>query len=127
MQSLSVITACIPYIKNVLIALESGMFQTGHFHLATIRNGSIRSDGRHPTRTESVTAIETGVSNDTTKDKISHDIESSEGIQANPFLAQNTATAEPVAPNEEWDGDSQSSQARIIKQTLGWQVNYEAS
>lgn len=32
-QNLSVITACIPYIKNLLLGLESGFFQTGHFHL----------------------------------------------------------------------------------------------
>lgn len=32
-QGLSIITACIPYIRNLLIGMESGMIQTGHFRL----------------------------------------------------------------------------------------------
>ena len=39
-QCLSVVTACIPYIRSVLVGMESGMFQTGHFHLDTLRKAS---------------------------------------------------------------------------------------
>ncbi|KAI1738161.1 hypothetical protein F4680DRAFT_426289 [Xylaria scruposa] len=32
-QGLSIITVCIPYIRNLLLSIESGMIQTGHFRL----------------------------------------------------------------------------------------------
>ncbi|KAI0883456.1 uncharacterized protein GGS22DRAFT_31024 [Annulohypoxylon maeteangense] len=32
-QALSIITVCIPYIRNLLLGMESGMIQTGHFRL----------------------------------------------------------------------------------------------
>ncbi|KAI2466143.1 hypothetical protein F4781DRAFT_366040 [Annulohypoxylon bovei var. microspora] len=32
-QGLSVITICIPYIRNLLLGMESGILQTGHFRL----------------------------------------------------------------------------------------------
>jgi hypothetical protein len=32
-QGLSIITVCIPYIRNMLLSMESGMIQTGHFRL----------------------------------------------------------------------------------------------
>lgn len=32
-QNLSVITVCIPYVRNVLVELESGLLQRGAFHL----------------------------------------------------------------------------------------------
>jgi len=32
-QGLSIITVCIPYIRNLLLSMESGMIQTGHFRL----------------------------------------------------------------------------------------------
>ncbi|KAI6081283.1 hypothetical protein F4821DRAFT_249690 [Hypoxylon rubiginosum] len=38
-QGLSIITVCIPYIRNFLLGIESGMIQTGHFRLPS-RPGS---------------------------------------------------------------------------------------
>ncbi|KAI1455325.1 hypothetical protein F4805DRAFT_436384 [Annulohypoxylon moriforme] len=32
-QGLSIITVCIPYIRNLLLGMESGMIQTGHYRL----------------------------------------------------------------------------------------------
>ncbi|KAI1121350.1 hypothetical protein F5Y10DRAFT_288532 [Nemania abortiva] len=32
-QGLSIITVCIPYIRSLLLSMESGMIQTGHFRL----------------------------------------------------------------------------------------------
>ncbi|KAI0015392.1 hypothetical protein F4780DRAFT_773572 [Xylariomycetidae sp. FL0641] len=32
-QGFSIITVCIPYIRNMLLGMESGMIQTGHFRL----------------------------------------------------------------------------------------------
>ncbi|KAI0168941.1 hypothetical protein GGR52DRAFT_497692 [Hypoxylon sp. FL1284] len=41
-QGLSIITVCIPYIRNLLVGMESGMIQTGHFRLQS-RHGTERS------------------------------------------------------------------------------------
>ncbi|KAF2803039.1 uncharacterized protein BDZ99DRAFT_454335 [Mytilinidion resinicola] len=37
-QGLSIITVCIPYIRNLLLGMESGMIQTGHFKLPNRRS-----------------------------------------------------------------------------------------
>lgn len=37
-QGLSIITVCIPYIRNLLLGMESGMIQTGHFRLPDRHN-----------------------------------------------------------------------------------------
>jgi hypothetical protein len=39
-QGLSIITVCIPWIRNLLLGIESGMIQTGHFGLPTHRSMS---------------------------------------------------------------------------------------
>ncbi|KAI1390833.1 uncharacterized protein F4822DRAFT_164400 [Hypoxylon trugodes] len=36
-QGFSIITVCIPYIRNMLLSMESGMIQTGHFRLPSRR------------------------------------------------------------------------------------------
>ena len=41
-QSLGVISQCIPYIRNLMLGLESGMIRTGHFRL---RNNDKASPG----------------------------------------------------------------------------------
>lgn len=46
-QGLSIITVCIPYIRNLLLSMESGMIQTGHFRLQNKR--SLETQLRLPT------------------------------------------------------------------------------
>lgn len=127
-QSLSVITACIPYIKNALSGVESGMFQTGHFGLATLRKEHTRNDEPYSSTTRSGTAATVDVptlASKSTDHKTSHAGRPVETPRINPFPAQNTAVAEAVTPNEEWDRGSQSSQANIVKHTRAWEVAYE--
>lgn len=127
-QTLSIITACIPYIKNVLVGVESGMFQTGQFGLATLRKSPQRTQQHDSSAAKSGKESATGTSGSgrhQSPDRISHDIVTSGTPQINPFSAKNTATAEPVSPVEEWDGDSQSSRANIIRETREWHIDYE--
>ena len=128
MQNLSVITACVPYIKNVLLGVESGMFQTGRFRLATLRKNSQRNQeydlsGARSGK-EAVAAPSALCSRQTPEGISLHDV-ADETPQKNPFSAENTATAESVTPIEEWDGGSQSSRAKIIRETREWYVDYE--
>lgn len=128
-QSLSIITACIPYIKNVLLGLESGMFQTGHFGLATLHKSPQRTQehGSSVARSGKENATgSSGLRSHQSPDGISHEFGAGGIPPMNPFTAKNTATAEPVSPVEEWDRDSESSRANIIRETREWHVGYEA-
>ena len=128
-QSLSVITACVPYIKNVLLGIESGMFQTGHFGLAILHKSPHRTQEHDSSAARSGKTAATGPSalrSQQSPDEISHDIVANGTPQINPFSAENTATAESVTPVEGWDRDSQSSRANIIRETREWYVGYEA-
>ena len=128
MQNLSVITACVPYIKNVLLGVESGMFQTGRFRLATLRKNSQRTQeyGLSGARSGKETVAEpSALCSRPMLEGISHDNVANGAPQKNPFSAENTATAESVTPIEEWDGGSQSSRAKIIRETREWYVDYE--
>lgn len=128
-QNLSVITACVPYIKNVLVGVESGMFQTGRFRLATFRKNSQRNQEYDLSGARSgkeTVAESSAVPSRQMPEEISHHNVANETPQKNPFSAENTATAESVTPTEEWDGGSQSSRAKIIRETREWYVDYEA-
>jgi hypothetical protein len=99
-QSLSVITACVPYIKNLLLGVESGMFQTGHFELSTLRKDSRKPKERQgkgvttkiPTRLEDH-------SNLLGSQDIPHP-------RTNHSYSENSATAELVTPQRVWDAES---------------------
>ncbi len=128
-QSLSVITACVPYIKNALLGVESGMFQTGRFGLATLQKSPQRTQEHSSSAARSGKENATGTSglrSQRSPDLISHDNVTNETPYINPFLAESTATAEPVTPVEEWDEGSRSSQAQFIRETREWYVGYEA-
>ena len=128
-QNLSVITACVPYIKNVLLGVESGMFQTGRFRLATLRKTSLRNqeyDESGAGSGKETVAESSALGSRQLPEGISHDDVANGTPQKNPFSAENTATAESVTPTEEWDGGSQSSRAKIIRETREWYVDYEA-
>lgn len=128
-QSLSVITACVPYIKNVLVGVQSGMFQTGRFGMATLHKSPQRTQGQDSSVSRSGkenTITTSGIHSHRSPDRVSHDVVANGTRQTNPFSGENTATAEPVTPIEEWDVDSQSSRANIIRETREWHVGYEA-
>lgn len=128
-QNLSVITACVPYIKNVLLGVESGMFQTGHFGLVALPKSPHRIQEHDSLGARSGKEIATGTSalrSHQSSDDISHGIVANGRLQDNPVSAENTHTAESVTPVEEWDGDSQSSRANIIRETRKWYVDSKA-
>ncbi|KAI3335886.1 hypothetical protein F4824DRAFT_510456 [Ustulina deusta] len=45
-QGLSIITVCIPYIRTLLLGMESGMIQTGHFTLPSTQSGEVELPSR---------------------------------------------------------------------------------
>ena len=122
-QNLSVITVCIPYIKNALIGLESGMLQTGDFHLrrpsaiSTLKNKSNPSSGSKDQRT--VVA-----SYNDSQSAQRHSLELNTITEHNPFPANCKVVTKSSRENNAWDEESQSSQTGIIKKTTEWRIDH---
>ncbi|KAI1445803.1 hypothetical protein F5Y02DRAFT_426403 [Annulohypoxylon stygium] len=56
-QALSIITVCIPYMRNLLLGMESGMIQTGHFRLPSRQGTEIEIPLQHITVSEMSTTL----------------------------------------------------------------------
>jgi len=110
-QNLSVIAVCIPYLKNFLLGLESGMFQTSDFQLRKASHTPENSYGRLGSALTGRRPIDTYVQNR------SENFGEAENLAIGPPNAQNTTAAESPAGVASWDGQSQSSQTKIIKRT----------
>ena len=126
-QNLSVITVCIPYIRNVLVGLESGMLRTGAFHLRKLSATTTTNTGSHPS---GASKKKPPTADSTRLNHIEDPTGSCDYIEdyppdVGPFHANNTAVVEASTPMEGWDGESQSGQAKIIKQTTEWRVDYD--
>ena len=124
-QNLSVITVCIPYIKNFLLGLESGMIQTGDFRMRKTSNKSTPNNGSLPhsnSRRHGPVEVSTG-HDDTLTGSTSYEPNEADH---SALGANNTATIESSAANANWDGESQSSEAKIIQKTTEWRVDYDA-
>jgi len=110
------------------MGFESGMFQTGDFHLRRRGGAKISepsqelshdsehnlaraSRGFHSTRMDGDRQIYTG--DDPENDHASR--------------GRNTTRAEATTPDEHWDDESQSSQAQVIRTTREWIVDHDDS
>ena len=105
------------------------MFQTGRFRLATFHKNSHRNQEYDVSGARSgkeTVAEPSALNSRQLPEGMPHDDMANGTPQKNPFSAENTATAESVTPTEEWDGASQSSRAKIIRETREWYVDYEA-
>ncbi|KAL8695664.1 MAG: hypothetical protein Q9224_003251 [Gallowayella concinna] len=113
-QSLSIITACIPSLKPFLESLESGMLRSDDLRRRGI--GGVYGYGSH-----NLTHLSTSRSNGK-KEKVNLASNPSAGKQYK--LPGNISTVVSVNRNEdpERDSDSQKSSARIIKYTRTFSV-----
>ncbi|KAL8699457.1 MAG: hypothetical protein Q9224_001399 [Gallowayella concinna] len=124
--SLSIITVCIPYIRNVLLGFESGMFQTGHFRLGKlgqVRNARLNSPPKDVSNTTGTAATDSlGQACDRDGTQV-FDGQAPQ-IENVPF-ERNQVVAEAITPDAYWDTGSQTSQANIIRTTREWIVDYD--
>lgn len=125
-MSLSVVMVCIPYMRSVIMGLESGMFQTGAFHLGNLRT-SKSTDHNSPSGTGSKSTGTTPLVVPS-GGRIHGECQIFAGTDTRDGeapLGQTTSVAEATIPRENWDMESQSSQAKIIKTTREWAVDYD--
>ncbi|KAL9620523.1 MAG: hypothetical protein Q9160_004992 [Pyrenula sp. 1 TL-2023] len=111
-QNLSIITVCIPHVKNLLLGLESGMFQTGDFQIRRRSRPSSEFTGGSFSR--SLRLMQLKVSRPTTggskpPHRSQYDLESDGESQRDLKLE-----SEPGVIGGSSVAESQSSQARII-------------
>ena len=122
-QNLSVITVCIPYVRNVLVGIESGLLQTGAFHLHKLSATTTENTRSHPSATSKGTENKGTIGR--LEDTDSFGILGRDASVVGPFHSNNTAVIGANTPPEEWDAESQSSRANIIEQTTEWMVERE--
>ena len=125
--ALSIITACIPYLKPFLEALETGMIRAD--------GGAIsRSQGFGYKKRYTSGYIKHGDSSKLSSKQSRSQVNN--GVELNPLRVPDqkpldgspgTQTATVVGkPNEgDSDNDSQTSQSKIIRKTVGWSVTDE--
>ena len=127
-MSLSVITACVPHIRDVLVGFESGMFQTGDFSLKRLAGSNVLGKGKKgdgDSKNTTTTAPSRSTSTKLSRVRQDERVYAGEGLRLGqtPYQA-NTTIAAATTPDELWDVESQSSQARIIRTTMEWTVKH---
>jgi hypothetical protein len=123
-QCLSIVTACVPYLKPFLDSLESGQMRADDLRRRGKTgvsgyggSGSTPHSGRSRTaKPEPIDAIATAGS------QHSHLHELVDLANAKRRSATMTSAKEP---NPGWDGQSHSSQTVLIQQTRTWDVDVE--
>ncbi|KAL8825326.1 MAG: hypothetical protein Q9191_004485 [Dirinaria sp. TL-2023a] len=118
-QSLSLITACIPYLKPFLQALETGMIRANggaQIHGYGTAYGSGSSKRLKPLSSKGNRRQLNGVRMN------SLGYAPGEGQLGGNLPNHQTVTVTSRRHAGDSDGDSQSSESKIIKKTVGWSV-----
>lgn len=122
--NLSVITVCIPYMRSALMGIESGMFQTGNFHLRRLGAGKPPQETQHPSEGSggsAVVAPKISELNQINEDGL---IYTGSNLGMADALGERNTIVKATTPDEHWDDQSQSSHTRIIKTTREWTIDY---
>ena len=126
-MSLSVITVCIPYMRNVLMGFESGMFQTGAFRLDNLGTSKTTNHDSPPgAGSEAIATTNSAPHTSSHRRGECHIFTGMDTREAEQPLGQIASVAEATMPRDDWDEESHSSRAKIIKTTREWAVEYDS-
>ncbi|KAJ8067126.1 hypothetical protein OCU04_004501 [Sclerotinia nivalis] len=123
-QCLSIVTACVPYLKPFLDSLESGMLRTDDLR----RRGGTTVEGYRDVNAKSSEGSKRAKITKMISQKLSltsrDDEDNQELVDFVPSHPAGQSDA-VIAVDEGflWDGQSQTSQSRIIKKTRTWKVD----
>ncbi|KAL9102713.1 MAG: hypothetical protein Q9163_002176 [Psora crenata] len=121
-QALSIITACVPYLKPFVEALETGMIRAETGHRSDMDGFS--SCGRNKKSPSLTNNSNSNPSNSVQK----HPLKPLPRKTVYPYGAKvegQSAMVSSEGRQTDADAESQSSQSRIIKMTVGWTVTDE--
>ena len=122
-QNLSIITACIPYLKPFLESLETGMLGSNDHHRHRL-SATYRNTDETVTSTESVSLRHSLAKILRGSPKVSK-TSTAISLQIAAGSPQQSVTVWAGHSNNDvspWDAASQGSQAKIIRQTRTWTV-----
>jgi len=121
--TLSLVTACIPYLKPFLEALETGMIRA---------DGGAVSRGRGFGYGHSQNSLKKYGNSSRISNKPSRSQLSGLRMETLPYAGEKnsdssrqTATVSAKGHGNDSDNESQSSQSKIIRKTVGWSVTEE--
>lgn len=125
-QNLSIVTACVPYLKPFYLGLESGMIRTDDLR----RHGLIGVYGygddesaKSSTRRGPRNTVGSAKSTTSTGLRKLEVQTAARNTQLNPNNLVGVEASSGVKAAD-WDRESQTSQSRIIKQTRTWGVDF---
>ena len=131
LQSLSIITACIPYLKPFLESLESGLIRSDDLR----RMGMTDMYGNGTEKMNSSQGSRQVIPNSRRTSERPHELSSMRKelgtTNAKSFVIDTGAPATAIGTahgdsdhHHSWDADSQSSQSKIIKKTttMSWAI-----
>lgn len=122
--NLSIITACIPYLKPFFESLESGMIRSDDLR----RRGMKLPYGSGSGKSAGSTMLGSGKapSRIAKSPDVSHELgQVSPNTGSFNFGHQANSTTITATMRDDWDDGSDTSQSKIIRQTTTWAVNAE--
>lgn len=136
-QCLSIITTCIPYLKPFLTSLESGLYRAddlrrrgvSDIHEYSNSRSNIQKSGEFRSGTYQSKSDQSKLGKVLSKvfrqGSEGHELQTmpTTSLQLRPDPAAAVSVVE--GDRGEWDGQSQSSQSRIIKETRTWNVQIQ--
>lgn len=121
-QNLSIITACVPYLKPFFESLESGMIRSDDLRRRGMKfpygYGSGKSAG---STTQGQSQTPSRLAKSSEKSHELRDISGTDSVGFGHHANETTITA----TRDDWDEGSETSQSKIIRQTTTWTVNAE--
>jgi len=123
-QTLSLVAACIPYLKPFMVSLETGMLRAdggAQSRSHGFKYGIRSTDSYNKYRVSSKPSSKQSRSQlgDVRMDNLGF------SKLGDAIPSKQSAAATATDPNPDWDNDSQSSQSNIIRKTVGWSVTEE--
>ncbi len=121
-QSLSIITACIPYLKPFFESLESGMLDNDTLRregMTELRDFSTKSTGAaHKSRSSDVRSASTGMKKSPRLEQSGYNHAACiRNAGSHQTVVSSDSGADEHGTNFDWDVGSQSSQSRFIRKT----------
>lgn len=121
-ENLSIITACVPYLKPFFESLESGMIRSDDLRRRGMKfpygSGSGKSAG---STTQGQSLTPSGLAKPSETSHELREIPSRGNLRFGHHANATTFTA----TRDNWDDGSETSQSKIIRQTTTWTVNAE--
>lgn len=135
-QCLSIVTACFPYLKPFLVSLESGLMRADDLRRrgnTTINDYSINNSGGTGSRGTASKPSKMGKimsrkwPTSLPNRGAMQSLELSSITAPDPVVHSKVTATVVTGDGYEWDGQSQTSESRIIRETRTWKIDVQTN